>query len=490
MRTTPTLLLVALALLIAGPVIADNAGALWTDDDGDGFCENSCSDGSLPDDCDDKDPLVGPFDGDGDGDEGCETDCDDQDPTIQGRDDDGDGISLCDNVIEVTEDGDEIDRGSDCDDLDVYTYPLAPEWPDGRDNDCDGVIDEDIDDVDDDEDGQSEAEGDCDDSNPAVYTGAIEFCDGRDNDCDNLIDGDDADYPGSDADGDGDPAAACGGADCRDYDATANGLDADGDGNTLCQTNPDCDDDDATAYPGATEVCGDGVDNDCSGIADDLDEDGDEALSLACGGDDCDDTNFSIDPNTPEAQATCIDQIDNDCDCPGDTNGDGTECGLGDEGVDGDDEDCHTAPEAQAGVDQQDRYLGGTIIVALDGAASTDDNPGDELTYVWTVEPVEAYSGITWELIHDPADPIGYLRFAADPSNEDNQWLFQATLVVNDGILDSEDDEEDSHVTVTFFRPEFLSVIACTTVGRSGGIGALALLLGLGGLLGLRRRRA
>ncbi|MCP4873671.1 MAG: hypothetical protein GY898_33715 [Proteobacteria bacterium] len=479
MRTKSPLLLAALVLLVAAPVIA-GGGSLWIDDDGDGYCENSCAQDSegLPDgDCDDTDPLIGPFDGDGDGDEGCQTDCDDQDPTIHGRDDDGDGVSLCDEV-------------PDCDDTDAYTYPDALEWADGLDNDCDGEIDEEVDEVDDDEDGLTEADGDCDDSNPAVYTGAIEFCDGRDNDCDNIVDGDDEDYPGSDADGDGDPAVACGGADCRDYDATANGLDADGDGNTLCQTNPDCDDDDATAYPGAEEICGDDVDNDCSGAPDDLDEDGDEAISLACGGEDCDDTNFSIDPNAPEEQATCIDQIDNDCDCPGDTNGDGIECGLGDEGVDGGDEDCHAAPEAQAGVDQQDRYLGGAIIVALDGADSSDDNPGDELTYTWTVEPVEAYSGITWELIHDPADAIGYLRFSADPENEDNQWLFTATLVVNDGVLDSEDDEEDSHVTITFFRPEFLSTIACATAGQTDALGGLALLLGLGGLLGLRRRRA
>jgi len=487
MRTTASFLLALFVLTVSPPAHA--GGSLSTDDDGDGYCELSCSDGSLPGDCDDDDPLAGPFDSDGDGDQGCETDCDDSDPAVHGRDDDGDGVSLCDNVIETPEEGDPIEHGPDCDDLDVYTYPLAPEWPDGNDNDCDGVIDEDIDDVDDDLDGQSEADGDCDDSNPAVYTGAIEFCDGRDDDCDNLVDGDDEDYPGSDADGDGDPALACGGADCRDYDADANGLDSDGDGNTLCQTNPDCDDNDDTAYPGAEEICGDEIDNDCSGVADDVDLDGDEAISEDCGGDDCDDTNPSVDPNTPEAQATCIDRIDNDCDCTEDTNGDGEVCGFGDEGVDGQDSDCWEAPEAQAGVDQQDRYLGGTIIVALDGEASNDDNPGDELSYTWTVGPREDYPGITWALVHDPANSIGYLQFAAEPGTDVSKWLFDATLVVNDGALDSEDDEEDSHVTVTFFRPEFLSQIACATGGGARGVGGLALLAALGGLLGLRRRR-
>jgi hypothetical protein len=42
-------------------------------------------------------------------------------------------------------------------------------------------------------------------------------------------------------------------------------IDADGDG---WATTEDCDDNDPTTHPGATEIC-DGVDNNCDGLVDD-----------------------------------------------------------------------------------------------------------------------------------------------------------------------------------------------------------------------------
>ncbi len=44
------------------------------------------------------------------------------------------------------------------------------------------------------------------------------------------------------------------------------GQDEDNDGALRC--NSDCDDGDPTAYPGAEEICGDGIDNDCDGVVD------------------------------------------------------------------------------------------------------------------------------------------------------------------------------------------------------------------------------
>lgn len=95
---------------------------------------------------------------------------------------------------------------------------------------------------------------DCDDADSAVSPAAEERCDGVDNDCDGRTDEDAVDaaswYVDADQDGFGDPATAA--SDCEQpEDAVA--------------TAGDCDDADATVWPGAAEVCGDGVVNDCDG---------------------------------------------------------------------------------------------------------------------------------------------------------------------------------------------------------------------------------
>ncbi|MCB9742559.1 MAG: VCBS repeat-containing protein [Alphaproteobacteria bacterium] len=108
-------------------------------------------------------------------------------------------------------------------------------------------------------------------------------------------------------------------------DKTASFDDADGDGYTRAE---DCDDYDASVNPGAPEVCGDGVDNDCDGADDEgpewfFDADGDgfgdpNVVTEACeapegtvdNSDDCDDADLLVHPGASEL----CDGVDADCD--------------------------------------------------------------------------------------------------------------------------------------------------------------------------------
>ncbi len=175
--------------------------------------------------------------------------------------------------------------------------------------------------------GYAERRGDCHDGDPGIHPGAEEVCDHIDNDCDDRIDEDSAVdaptwYPDLDGDGYGDqemPTPACeqpwdhvsgeAGVDCDDVDPNVNPAaeescetsydddcdgdsneadaygctdwyaDLDGDGHAgtaacLCEADgeysfeqaTDCDDDDATVSPDATEA-DNWVDDDCDGEA-------------------------------------------------------------------------------------------------------------------------------------------------------------------------------------------------------------------------------
>ncbi|MBN1947773.1 MAG: trypsin-like serine protease [Bradymonadales bacterium] len=109
-------------------------------------------------------------------------------------------------------------------------------------------------------------------------------------------------------------------------------VDNDQDGH--CQPS-DCDDGNRNTYPGAPELCGDDIDNDCDSLTDeDCGECIDNDLDGSCQPDDCDDNQFWTHPGAPEH---CGDGVDNDCDGSTDES-----CGCIDEDGDGycQGEDC------------------------------------------------------------------------------------------------------------------------------------------------------
>ncbi|MEZ4316753.1 MAG: putative metal-binding motif-containing protein [Myxococcota bacterium] len=199
--------------------------------------------------------------------------------------------------------------------------PITDEICDGVDNDCDGLVDDDDPQVDlgtagiwyPDEDGDGfgadgqgvllcnpgdyvASDGDCDDSAATVNPDADELCDLSDNDCDGMIDEGATNaivlYRDNDGDGRGGvQILAC---------AVGPGVVAVGD---------DCNDADATVHPGALEICGDPVRQDCQPL-DPYDCDGDGENDRDHGGNDCNDSNALVN----SAASEVCDGRDNDCD--------------------------------------------------------------------------------------------------------------------------------------------------------------------------------
>jgi len=143
-------------------------------------------------------------------------------------------------------DGDGFDRFTwpkDCDDFDKTVNPLMPEICNGKDDNCNGFTDEGFD-LDHDGVRTCDIPPDCNDLDKNIYPGAPEICGNlMDDDCDGKIDEDNCSKcPDRDGDGFSTRGGICG--------------------------QVDCDDTNASIYPGAPEIAGDNLDYNCNGMDD------------------------------------------------------------------------------------------------------------------------------------------------------------------------------------------------------------------------------
>ena len=492
--------------------------------------------GSAADDCDDTRPDVNPdmqeICDEDDTDEDCSGLADDDDSGVDGGtqvywflDADGDGYGDATTGYGACDpDPGYLSDGSDCDDGDAAVNPGATELCDeaDTDEDCDGLVDDDDDsvdasgfteffaDVDEDGHGDPEVSGsacdpprepdasyteaadadDCDDTRADVNPDMTEVCDDLDTDEDCSGDADDDDagvdggtftswYADADGDGHGDPLSSV--ASCDEPTGSSYGYT---DGGAA----DDCDDTRADVNPDMQEVCdAEDLDEDCSGLADDLDSgvdpgtqqtwysdgDGDgfgdaSTSQAACDqpsgspadSSDCDDLRADVNPDATEV----CDADDTDEDCDGladdaddsvdsttyadwyvDSDGDGygdaattgeacdARSGYTDDDSDCDDTRSDVNPAGSEICDEDDTDED------CDGNSDDDDSSVDGSTWItWYADRDSDGYGDLWSFVRQCNEPTGFVVDATDC--DDDQSDINPGM---DEVCDEADTDED-----------------------------------------------
>ncbi len=322
----------------------------YSDSDGDGFgagtailaCTQPVGTVSNNTDCNDNNAAVNP--GAQEVCNGIDDDCDgltdSADPSVTGQlsyyaDTDGDGFGAGTATLACSQPAGFVTNNTDCNNNNAAINPNAAEVCNGIDDNCNGLTDDGLSftnyyaDLDGDTYGGAllgsfclqpagsvTTLGDCNDNNAAINPGAVEICNGIDDNCNSLTD-EGLTFNNYYANNDGDG-----------FGSTLLGSFCAAPANSSLLTG-DCNDNNASIFPGAPEQCN-GIDDNCNGLTDDgvvtstwyQDADGDgfgnpavsqqncaQPVGYVLNNTDCNDASASVNPGASEV----CNLIDDNC---------------------------------------------------------------------------------------------------------------------------------------------------------------------------------